>query len=129
MKHFRVKIGYEKDAFIVIDETEVPMAIRAQVTGKVGVFKEGTVSGNHIISILPDWHKVLGINPMHPMNAEDFAAIPRRARDEHNLFFENMRNEVMAQIENRKAPPKIEAGQTSEKKGTVAIGEVIKKKK
>jgi hypothetical protein len=100
-KFFRVKIGYGKDEFISISESELPMALRAQITGKIGVFSGGTVSGNHIISITPDWHKEFGYNPLHVLAAEDLSRLSYERKNEYQLSFEVAKEEAMAQIENR----------------------------
>lgn len=129
-KFFRVKIGYGKDEFMQIDETEVSRAILAQVTGKVFISKRsGTISGNNIIGVFPDWHAILGLNPLHVMSAEDYSNIPIRAREWYDVFLENTRNGIMAHIEGKPMPNKIEMPARGLKNNTLAIEEIIKKKK
>lgn len=85
MKYFRVKIGYGKDDFISIDETELETAIRAQVTGKVAVFQEGTVSGNSIQAVVPDYNRVLGLNRGYSLTSEDYALLGAETIKQHRM--------------------------------------------
>lgn len=96
---FKIKTGYDEGQFIGIDETELEMAIRAQVTGKVALLKNGTLGGNHIISILPDEDAMpKAYNPHGP----DF--IQGRAVEEHRLAIQNAGEAVRAQIEGLPVP-------------------------
>lgn len=72
-KYFKIKIGYGKDDFISIDETQLEKALNAQITGKIAIFPEGSVSGNSIISITPDYHQALGFRHDAEINEKDYA--------------------------------------------------------
>lgn len=98
MKHFKVKIGFGKDDFISIDENELPMALRAQITGKVGVFNEGTVSGNNIIAITPDYNRLMGYNRDYQLDGEDYNHIGKATVSEYREFLENTKIEVNQQL-------------------------------
>ena len=100
MKYFRVKIGYGKDEFISIDETELGRAIRAQVSGRIALFKEGTVAGNHIISIIPDYNKELGFNRDYQMTEMDYKGLGKRAIQEHRLLLEEVENDIQQKLIN-----------------------------
>ena len=85
---FKIKTGFGKNDFIQIDETEVAQAMRAQINGGVCVTKNGTVSGNVIQQILPDWNKVMGWNADYVPQGEDYNYIGSR-QEKYNLFLEN----------------------------------------
>lgn len=105
--NYKVKIGYGKMDFISIDETELEKAIKAQITGSISLLKGGAISGNSIISILPDYHKMGGYNPDWEMTSEDFDYIPKSIIKEHQLLLENTNNKVKALAEGRPIPPTI----------------------
>jgi len=98
MKYFKIKTGYGKDEFISIDSSELPMAIRAQITGKVGVFNEGTITGNHIISITPDYNRLMGYNRDYQLLSEDYDHIGKKNVEEHRNFFEQTKTAIQNQL-------------------------------
>lgn len=89
MKYYRVKTGYGKDDFISVDETELPMAVRAQISGRVAVFKGGTAAGNNIMTIIPDYQRAMGWNRDYQLTGEDYDEIgPTKQREYQNLLQE-----------------------------------------
>ena len=65
--NYKLQKSYGEDGTILIDETELVSAIRAMITGKIALLKSGVVSGNHIISIVPDYNSALKTyNPNGP---------------------------------------------------------------
>lgn len=98
MKYYRVKTGYGKDDFISVSEKELPMALRAQITGKVGVFDEGTITGNYIISITPDLQREMGWARDHQLDSDDYAEIGKEKVNEYRLVLESTKNEVHEQL-------------------------------
>lgn len=102
MKYFRVKTGYEKDNFISIDETELERAIKAQGTGQVAVFNEGTVSGNHIISITPDYQRMKGWNRDYQLTGEDYEYIGKEMVNDFRVLLENVKLKTISGIPERK---------------------------
>ena len=75
MKHYRVFHGYGKDDFISIDETELKKAMIAEGTGRVVIFNEGSISGNEIKKVLPDYQRDMGWNRDHTLGGEDYQEI------------------------------------------------------
>ncbi len=93
-KYFKVKIGFGSDDFISIDETELKTAIKAQITGQIAIFKEGTIAGNNIISITPNWNKVMGFNRDYQLTGEDYKYIGNERVNEYRNCLENTTNEI-----------------------------------
>lgn len=122
--YFKIQKGYGKDDFVSIGENELEMAIRAQVTGKVGFFKEGgTVAGNHIISIEPDFDRAeKTYNPSGP----DY--LSHSVKENHYLAIKNAGEMVKAKMENRQ--PRLEAPRNPSVRlytqGPTAIGDLLK---
>lgn len=94
MKYFKVKIGYGRDDFISIDETELELALRASGNGKMAVFKEGAISGNNIMAILPDWNKEMGWNRDYQLTGEDYELIGNEKQNIYRNFIENKTNQI-----------------------------------
>ena len=86
MRYFRVKTGYAKDDFIVVDENMLASALRAQITGKVLITAEGTVGGNHIISITPYYNRELGYNRQYDLNDDDYRALGGKVKEYRELL-------------------------------------------
>lgn len=106
--YFKVKIGFGKDEYISINHHELSKALKAQINGGIVVFEEGSISGNNIISITPDYGRELGLNRSYTLTAQDYRqlddnrvksyglllheatesvqnGIPKRAQDTKNL--------------------------------------------
>lgn len=97
-KYFRVKIGYGADEFVSIEESELPMAQRAMITGKVASFNEGMVSGKSILSIIPDWQKVMGWKRGYSLQGEDYDYIGEKRVNEYREFISKTKLEVEKQL-------------------------------
>jgi sulfur carrier protein ThiS len=123
--YFRVKTGYGAMDFISVDETELATAVRSQVTGKIGVFKEGTISGNHIISITPDWNRELGYNADYKLTGEDLSSVHSTRRNEHLLALQNTNARVVAQINGQPVPEKIENPVRIHTQGLTSLADLI----
>lgn len=95
---FKVKIGFKDDEFLSIDETEVEIALRAQITGRVAILKSGTISGNHIISITPDYQKEMGWAHDYHLTGEDMLEIGKEKMDEHRNFLAEKKGKVYMQL-------------------------------
>lgn len=92
-KYFKVQIGFGKSDFISIGEEELDKAIYAMVSGKVAIFKNGSVAGNNIISILPDYHRAMGWNHGYDFLPEDWKQINIRCKGYQGLV-EEAKNRV-----------------------------------
>ena len=78
MRYFKIKVGYDKDEFVSIDETELELALHVFLTEGKAIFKNGVVRGKDIIGITEDWHKAMGINPEWKLGTDDWNEIEKR---------------------------------------------------
>lgn len=83
MKYYRVQTGFGPDDFVSVDENELEACIRAQITGRVAVTKEGTISGNIIQKITPDWTRALGFKRGYKLVGEDYDYVSGKVSDEY----------------------------------------------
>lgn len=122
MLYFKVFSGFNDPNPISIDQSELATALKAQITGKVAIFKNGTISGNQISKILPDYNKVEKIyNPSGP----DY--LPKGAEAEHQRVLENAQEIVVAGIEGRKPMLKLSENPSVVKhtQGLTALGDLL----
>lgn len=72
MIYFKVKVGFGPNDYVSIDQEDYSKAVRAQVTGKVAIFKNGeTVSGSSILTILPDHGRSLGYKREYQVSLDE----------------------------------------------------------
>ncbi len=95
MKYYRVKFGYGADDFYSVDESEVGRAIKAQGEGTVFACSEGTISGNNIMAIMPDYNRALGLNRDYHLTGEDYSELPAGAQRDHTEFLEETKREAL----------------------------------
>lgn len=94
IKYFKVKTGFGADDFISVSEDELQMAIRAQITGKVAIFSEGSISGNSILSITPDYNRFMGWNRDHQLSSEDYSEIGKGQMNEYREILAKIKQKV-----------------------------------
>ena len=78
MRFFKIKTGYNNSDFVPIDETELEIALYVFITDGKAVFKNGVVRGKDIIAITEDWHRVMGINQVWKLDADDYNEMHKR---------------------------------------------------
>jgi hypothetical protein len=110
-KHFKVKYGYGVSDQVSIEESELEKALYAQLMKKPVQLGNSFVSGSHIISITPHYHKHTGWYDWYePSTGEDWVQIARDCPDytgvvEHYkqrvqyLLSNNMENKIGKNIE------------------------------
>jgi len=98
MKYFKIQKGFGADDYLSIDETELQMAIRAQVTGKVAILKQGTISGNIIQAITPDYNRDMGWKRDYKLKGEDYDELGEEKIQSYRVFIERTNEEVNTQL-------------------------------
>lgn len=87
MKYFKVKFGYDAEDAISIDETELEAAQYAHMTKKTVLLKHGSLSGDKITAIVPDYHRAMGWPRGYKLRADDYAEISDRGCERAHLQF------------------------------------------
>lgn len=95
-----MQYGYDANEFIAIDETELEKAIYIHLTGKKGGFNNGTVDGNKIISISPDWNRAMGWNVGYKPTPEEHGEIQAEMGARYNGIVAMAKNKVQEYLEN-----------------------------
>lgn len=60
MQYFKVRLGFGKNDFVSIDETDLSKAMRAQVKGTIVILGGESIAGNTISRISPDYNRIMG---------------------------------------------------------------------
>jgi hypothetical protein len=110
-KYFKIKYGYNVSDQVSIEESELEKALYAQLMKKPVQLGNSFVSGSHIISITPHYHKHTGWYDWYePSTGEDWVQIERDCPNysgvvEHYkqrvqyLLSNNMENKIGKNIE------------------------------
>ncbi len=78
MRYFKVMRGFGENDFIPIEESELEKAVYAQIVGNiVATFANGSIMGNHISAVLPDFHRAMGWNYGHKIGVDDHSELNR----------------------------------------------------
>lgn len=88
-------MGFGDDEYISITREELYKAIKAQINGGVVIFSEGSVDGNKIISITPDWNRALGLKRGYKLQSEDYDRIGLDMSQEASLAIEEAKNGIL----------------------------------
>ena len=131
-KYFKVQFGYDTDQFIPIDETELEKAIYAHLTGKKIGFENGSVDGNKIISVTPDWNRAMGWNvgykPTPEEHGEIQATVGKKYLGVVALAKERVQGYIQSgEIDKIGIMPLLESANRTHTQGLTSLGDIIKK--
>lgn len=73
--YFKVFRGYGEDDYIPIDDTELEKAVYAHMSGKPVAFENGSINGNQISIIRPDFVRAMGWNKGYKPTPEEHGEI------------------------------------------------------
>lgn len=86
MRYFRVQYGFNPDDYFSVDEVEMQKALKAQITGALCVLNEGTIQGERIISIRPDYNRIMGWKRDYKLTGEDYDYIGQKTIEDYERF-------------------------------------------
>lgn len=95
IKFYRVKYGFGDDEFYSIPGEDLKNALIAQGSGGIFACEEGTIAGNNIISIMPDYNRVLGLNRDYKLTGEDYGLLGVALVKNHRTFLQDMKHEAL----------------------------------
>lgn len=78
MRYYRVYTGYTE--YIPIDSTEMEKAMHAFITGNPVALMDGATT--RIDRIVPDFHRAMGWNPTHKLDADDYTELRSKGIDQ-----------------------------------------------
>lgn len=73
--YFKVFRGYNEEDYIPIDDTELEKAVYAHMSGKPVAFENGSINGNQISIIRPDFVRAMGWNKGYKPTPEEHGEI------------------------------------------------------
>ena len=79
--YFKAIHGFDAEDYVPIEAEELEKAIYAHMTGSKAVFASGSISGNMITVVQPDYHKAMGWNQGYKLGADDFAELAQHGVD------------------------------------------------
>jgi len=127
-KYFKVVYGFDEDEYIAIDDSELKKAIYAHLTGKKVAFKEGSVSGDKIIVIRPDWNKAMGWNVGYKPTPEEMGEIDATVGKKYLGIVAHAKDEVEGYIKSGQLEklntPLLESSTKIHTKGLTQIGKI-----
>jgi hypothetical protein len=102
MNDFKIITGFTPEEYIPIDETELERAIYVHLSGSKSAFKNGSISGDKIHSVQPDFHRAMGWNRGYKLGPDDYAELAEKGVDKaHYKEIERARERVQYLVEHK----------------------------
>lgn len=100
--YYKIIFGYDAEDYIEITGEELEKASYAHLKKKDGSYSGGTVSGDKIIAIQPDYHKAMGWNRGYKLGSEDYAEISNKNIDtKHKNYLSTTKDKIYHLIETK----------------------------
>lgn len=133
--YFKVFRGYNDEDYIPIDDTELEKAVYAHMAGKPVAFENGSINGNQISIIRPDFVRAMGWNKGYKPTPEEHGEIEARVGKRYAGIIGLAKERVQECIANGTPeligtkPLLIENPVKIHTQGLKSIGDIIKKDK
>lgn len=85
MKAYKLVTGFNAEDYIEINEDELEKAYYCFLEKKDAVFSGGAVRGSRIQEIKPDYHRAMGWNRGHKLEALDYAQLSEEGIDRAHM--------------------------------------------
>lgn len=78
---YKIQTGYGVNDYVEITEDELEKAFYCFLEGKNSIYSGGAVKGASIISIKPDFHRIMGWNKGYKLGPEDYGELAEKQID------------------------------------------------
>lgn len=100
MKYFKAIYGYDSENYVELNETELDKAIYLHLTAKKGLLTGGSISGDRVIAVQPDFHRAMGWNRGYSLGPDDYAELNGKGiYKSYNILLEDTKARVHHLIE------------------------------
>lgn len=100
--HYKVVFGFDAEDYVPISAEELEKAIWAHMRGKNVAFEQGSVSGERIVAVQPDYHSAMGWNRGYTLGADDYAELTQYGVDKkHSKFLAHAKDRIQYLVETK----------------------------
>lgn len=100
--HYKVVFGFDAEDYVPISAEELEKAIWAHMRGKNVAFEQGSISGERIVAVQPDYHSAMGWNRGYTLGADDYAELTQYGVDKkHSKFLANAKDRIQYLVETK----------------------------
>lgn len=101
--YFKAIHGFDAEDFLPIEADELEKAIYAHMTGSKAAFQSGSISGSIIQVVQPDYHRAMGWNQGHKLDADDYAELRQyRIDTAHQKFLAKIKERIAFLVSNNR---------------------------
>lgn len=100
--YYKVVFGFDAEDYVPISAEELEKAMWAHMRGKNVAFEQGSVSGERIVAVQPDYHTAMGWNRGYTLGADDFEELAQYGVDKsHQKFLRIAKDRIQHLVENK----------------------------
>ena len=101
--YFKAEHGYDAEDFLPIEAEELEKAIYTHMTGGKAAFLAGSISGNIITVVKPDYHRAMGWNRGYKLGPDDDVELRQYGIDTaHQKFLAKTKERIAFLVANNR---------------------------